>query len=37
MTVPDGVTAVVRLPGLDEQRLGGGTHEVRAPAAVPAA
>ncbi|TCK64313.1 family 78 glycoside hydrolase catalytic domain [Curtobacterium sp. PhB136] len=35
-TIPDGVTAVVRLPGLDEQRLGGGTHELRAPAAVPA-
>ncbi|MGU3409696.1 family 78 glycoside hydrolase catalytic domain [Microbacterium sp. M1A1_1b] len=35
-TVPDGVTAVVRLPGLDEQRLSGGSHEVRAPAAVPA-
>ncbi|OIH94658.1 alpha-L-rhamnosidase [Curtobacterium sp. MCBA15_001] len=35
-TVPDGVTAVVRLPGLPEQRVGGGTHELRAPAAVPA-
>ncbi|GAA3336706.1 glycoside hydrolase family 78 protein [Curtobacterium pusillum] len=35
-TVPDGVTAVVRLPGLDEQRVGAGTHEFRSPAAVPA-
>ena len=35
-TVPDGVTAVVRLPGLGEQRLSGGSHELRAPAAVPA-
>jgi len=35
VTVPEGVTAVVRLPGLEEQRLTGGTHELRAPAAVP--
>jgi alpha-L-rhamnosidase len=35
-TVPEGVTAVVRLPGLDDQHLTGGTHELRAPAAVPA-
>ncbi|MGL3198825.1 MULTISPECIES: family 78 glycoside hydrolase catalytic domain, partial [Curtobacterium] len=35
--VPDGVRAVVRLPGLDEQRVGGGAHEFRVPAAVPAA
>jgi alpha-L-rhamnosidase len=37
VTVPEGVHAVVRLPGLDEQRLGAGSHEVRAPLAVPAA
>ena len=36
-TVPDGVSALVRLPGLEEQRVGAGTHEFRAPAAVPAA
>jgi len=36
-TVPEGVTAVVRLPGAAEQRVGGGTHDLRAPAAVPAA
>ncbi|MET3449931.1 family 78 glycoside hydrolase catalytic domain [Curtobacterium sp. 1544] len=36
-TVPEGVSAVVRLPGAAEQRVGGGTHELRAPAAVPAA
>ncbi|MBF4583492.1 family 78 glycoside hydrolase catalytic domain [Curtobacterium sp. VKM Ac-2865] len=35
VSVPEGVTAVVRLPGLAEQRLAGGTHELRAPAAVP--
>jgi len=35
VTVPEGVTAVVRLPGLEEQRVAGGTHELRAPAAVP--
>ncbi|WP_443027342.1 alpha-L-rhamnosidase-related protein [Sphingomonas sp. LR61] len=35
--VPEGVTAVVRLPGAAEQRLGAGSHELRAPAAVPAA
>lgn len=34
--VPEGVTAVVRLPGAAEQRVGGGSHELRAPAAVPA-
>jgi alpha-L-rhamnosidase len=34
-TVPDGVTAVVRLPGAEEQHLTGGTHELRAP--VPSA
>jgi alpha-L-rhamnosidase len=28
VTVPDGVTAVVRLPGVPEQRLSGGTFEV---------
>ncbi len=32
--VPEGVTAVVRLPGLDDQHVGGGTHEFRAPAAA---
>ena len=37
VTVPDGVTAVVRLDGTDEQRLGAGSHEVRAPLPVPAA
>ncbi|MEN0103949.1 MAG: family 78 glycoside hydrolase catalytic domain [Curtobacterium sp.] len=36
-TVPDGVSAVVRLPGLPEQRVAAGSHELRAPAAVPAA
>ncbi|MFZ7086856.1 family 78 glycoside hydrolase catalytic domain [Curtobacterium sp. RRHDQ10] len=38
-TVPEGVTAVVRLPGADEQRRTGGTHEFRAPlpSVVPAA
>ncbi|WP_035808808.1 family 78 glycoside hydrolase catalytic domain [Curtobacterium sp. UNCCL17] len=36
-TVPEGVSAVVRLPGAPEQRVGGGTHDLRAPAAVPAA
>ncbi|KQO60362.1 family 78 glycoside hydrolase catalytic domain [Curtobacterium sp. Leaf261] len=34
-TVPEGVTAVVRLPGADEQHLTGGTHELRAPVAAP--
>ncbi|MBT2503554.1 family 78 glycoside hydrolase catalytic domain [Curtobacterium sp. ISL-83] len=33
--VPEGVSAVVVLPGADEQRVSGGTHEFRAPAAVP--
>jgi alpha-L-rhamnosidase len=28
VTVPEGVTAVVRLPGAAEQRLGAGTHTV---------
>jgi alpha-L-rhamnosidase len=36
VTVPEGVTAVVRLRGLEEQQLAGGMHELRAPAAVPA-
>jgi len=27
---------VVRLPGAPEQGVGGGTHDLRAPAAVPA-
>ncbi len=34
VTVPEGVSAVVRLPGLEEQRVGGGEHEFRAPAAA---
>jgi alpha-L-rhamnosidase len=28
VTVPEGVTAVVQLPGVPEQRLTGGTYEV---------
>lgn len=35
-TVPEGVSATVRLPGLEERRVGGGEHEFRAPVAVPA-
>ncbi len=35
-SVPEGVSATVRLPGLEEQRVGGGEHEFRAPVAVPA-
>jgi alpha-L-rhamnosidase len=37
VTVPDGVTAEVDLPGTDVRRLGGGTHRVTAPAATSAA
>ena len=37
VTGPEGVSAVVRLPGFEDQRVSGGTHELRAPAAVPAA
>ncbi|MBF4613362.1 alpha-L-rhamnosidase [Curtobacterium sp. VKM Ac-1376] len=35
--VPEGVSAVVRLPGAPDQRVGAGTHDLRAPAAVPTA
>ncbi|MDM7883578.1 family 78 glycoside hydrolase catalytic domain [Curtobacterium sp. RHCKG23] len=35
-TVPEGVDAVVVLPGAEERPVGAGTHTFRAPAGVPA-